>query len=461
MSLILHSVAAMQLCAGCTLEFEPQDTLGAAADPAGVGVFADVLRIGDQGYLVSSEAVDGVVIIYDSEGRYQRELNRVGDGPGEFSISPKFAKSGSGILMHEWRSPRLHLWSAERSRSDARRQLPWEFESVWRISSLTHESLAASTFPSKNVDADAAGNVYLLDQTAQTVFVISPDGELIDSLGRTGSGPGEFCNAVALDVTADSILAVADYCGDRLVRWRVPDAQLLDPVQLKGAFNFAGLVRTLSDGFIATEMEGSSGNQYAFHVTRSTSAGTERVFLGRMSPRNRFAPCGRSMSYPKLFEPRISWDYRDRVLAVAEDSAYVIHVFKEGNPPVRIEKKDVLPRPVTASMARRELGGMAIWAQVIDQCGVTTNQVLDGLGYTRYLQAVADVRVSPSGEVWALRAGTHDELREIDVFSRTGEHLGTLPPDSPFPAAFAPPDRIVAIGLDEFGPTLTAYRMSR
>ena len=329
--------------------------------------------------------------------------------------------------------------SAERSRSDGRRQLPWGFESVWRISSSTHESLAANTFPAR--------------------IVISPDGELVDSLGRTGGGPGEFGNAIALDVTADSILTVTDYSG-RLVRWRVPDGQLLDPVQLEGTFNFGGLVRTMSDGLIATEMEASSGNRYAYHVTRSTSAGTERVFMGRMSPRNRFAPCGRSVSYPKLFEPRISWDYNDGMLAVAEDSLYVVHLLEEGTPPVRIER-DVLPRPVTASMARRELGGMAIWAQITEQCGVSLHQVLEGLGYSRYLQAVADVRVSPSGEIWALRAGLHDEPQAIDVFSGTGEHLGTLPPGSPFPAAFAPPNRIVAIGYDEFGPTLTAYRMSR
>ena len=111
-NVIMHySAATMQLCVGCTLEFQPIVTLGAAEDPVGVGVFAEVLRIGDQGYLVSSDAADGVVIVYDSEGQYQRELNRVGDGPGELSTSPRFARGDNGILMHEWRSPRLHLWS--------------------------------------------------------------------------------------------------------------------------------------------------------------------------------------------------------------------------------------------------------------------------------------------------------------------------------------------------------------
>lgn len=37
MSPLLNAVSALQLCAGCTVEFEPMVTLGAAEDPAGVG----------------------------------------------------------------------------------------------------------------------------------------------------------------------------------------------------------------------------------------------------------------------------------------------------------------------------------------------------------------------------------------------------------------------------------------
>ena len=113
MSLILNAVSAIQLCAGCTIEFEPMDTLGAAEDPAGVGMIAEVLRLDDQGYLVSSDALGGVVIVYDSEGRYQRELTREGDGPGELRAFPKFAMGDGGILLQEWRSPTLHLFSRD------------------------------------------------------------------------------------------------------------------------------------------------------------------------------------------------------------------------------------------------------------------------------------------------------------------------------------------------------------
>ena len=112
MSPILNAVGAIQLCAGCTVEFEPMDTLGATEDPAGVGIFAEVLHVGDPGYLVSSETLGGVVIVYDSDGRYQRELTREGEGPGELGAEPRFATGPGGIMMLEPGS-RLHLFSRD------------------------------------------------------------------------------------------------------------------------------------------------------------------------------------------------------------------------------------------------------------------------------------------------------------------------------------------------------------
>ena len=113
MSLFLTVTAATQLCAGCTVEFEPTDTLGSTADPAGAGMIAEILRMDDRGYLMSSDALGPVVIVYDSEGRYQKELTREGGGPGELRGFPKFAMGSGGILIHEQFSPSLHLYSSD------------------------------------------------------------------------------------------------------------------------------------------------------------------------------------------------------------------------------------------------------------------------------------------------------------------------------------------------------------
>ncbi len=67
--------------------------------------------MGDRGYLVSSETLGGVVIVYDSEGRYQRELTREGEGPGELSAPPNFASGPGGNILMEPGSARLHLYT--------------------------------------------------------------------------------------------------------------------------------------------------------------------------------------------------------------------------------------------------------------------------------------------------------------------------------------------------------------
>ncbi|MCY4574640.1 MAG: hypothetical protein OXF01_17805 [Gemmatimonadetes bacterium] len=95
------------------MEFESRVTLGAIEDPTGPGFFAEVLDMGDQGYLVSSEALGGVVIVYDSEGRYQRELTREGEGPGELRTQPRFASGPGGIILMESGFARLHLYTSD------------------------------------------------------------------------------------------------------------------------------------------------------------------------------------------------------------------------------------------------------------------------------------------------------------------------------------------------------------
>ena len=125
MSLLLSAAAVAQLCTGCDVSFEALDTLGASDDPAGVGMIADVLRIGNQGYLVSSEALGGVVIVYDTAGSYKRELTRLGDGPGELRGPPRFALGTGGIALQERFAADLHLRLAGgRAPSDPRFSAP-------------------------------------------------------------------------------------------------------------------------------------------------------------------------------------------------------------------------------------------------------------------------------------------------------------------------------------------------
>lgn len=57
---------------------------------------------------------------------------------------------------------------------------------------------------------DAVGNVVVLDRLAQRVTVFDPDGRFLTKFGRSGEGPGEFGDAVALAILSSGRIAVAD-----------------------------------------------------------------------------------------------------------------------------------------------------------------------------------------------------------------------------------------------------------
>lgn len=343
-------------------------------------------------------------------------------------------------------------------------QLPWAFTRVWHANAVTHVFMGDTYINTWAVDTDVSGNVYLLDRRAAKVFVLSQNGELIDSIGRSGDGPGEFCNPRALDVTADGLLTVVDLCRPGFLRWRVPSGRLLEQIRTVEAISFDGRVRVFSeDTIIATELESvydPESDAFVYHVSQWTTTGVERLFSGGMARRNTFAPCGNPMVYPMFFEPQLAWDMRDRTLAVAEDSAYAIHVFVDGKASGYIEM-GIAPRQVTQTMIERQMEANPRWERLLNRCGASSTEAIESIGFSRYLQAIEDVRVGPGGEIWVRRGHVADEAGLIDVFDAGGRHLGTLPGDSPFPAAFLLSDRIIVTGEDQLGPTLTAFHVSR
>lgn len=169
MSLCASIAAAAQLCAGCALEFHVRDTLGAAEDPAGIGSFAEVADVGDLGYLVSSQHLGGVVIVYDAGAHYQRELTREGEGPGELHSAPHFAVGTGGILMREPGSARLHLFSHDLL-----------FQKTFLLPGI---AMVGSVQPDPATDGwlvAASG----IDLREEIVFLLDPEGNLL----RTMSG---------------------------------------------------------------------------------------------------------------------------------------------------------------------------------------------------------------------------------------------------------------------------------
>lgn len=62
----------------------------------------------------------------------------------------------------------------------------------------------------REVDADKHGNIYVLDDRQQKVFVYDVRGDLKQTLGGRGSGPGELSFARSLTVYQDSLLLISN-----------------------------------------------------------------------------------------------------------------------------------------------------------------------------------------------------------------------------------------------------------
>ena len=93
---------------------------------------------------------------------------------------------------------------------------------------------------------DERENIYLLDSQLSEVKVISPDGELLATLGREGDGPGEFRGPTEMAFLPDGTLGVLQTIPGKIVRLDPADGTpagswpLSDP-KTGGVFQMEGL----------------------------------------------------------------------------------------------------------------------------------------------------------------------------------------------------------------------------
>ncbi|MCC7141346.1 MAG: 6-bladed beta-propeller [Candidatus Eisenbacteria bacterium] len=66
------------------------------------------------------------------------------------------------------------------------------------------------------VDADAAGNIYVLDNGNLRIQVFDPSGKFLRGFGREGEGPGEFKMPTCLSVNAKGEIALYDMMNQRV-----------------------------------------------------------------------------------------------------------------------------------------------------------------------------------------------------------------------------------------------------
>ncbi|MGH7658167.1 MAG: hypothetical protein ACREL6_08020, partial [Gemmatimonadales bacterium] len=70
--------------------------------------------------------------------------------------------------------------------------LNWSVEELFQLTGPDGEPKEFSTLHPSHLGVDSSGHIWVLDQSVNQVFEFSAEGEELRSLGRSGSGPGEF-----------------------------------------------------------------------------------------------------------------------------------------------------------------------------------------------------------------------------------------------------------------------------
>jgi hypothetical protein len=338
----------------------------------------------------------------------------------------------------------------------ADRILEWSFSEVF---SLGGDEVGDLALFRRSTKADEQGNVYVLDRGNHRILVFDSEGHHLRTLGREGGGPGELGIPVAFAVLPDGTVSVYDVRKHGLVSFG-PDGSILPEERVDVGYTGGRLAR--SDRMVALTVQ-EAGTQAGIVVERVLEVGGEEpwelVRLEKAGPIPVTLPsCGITIAdLPPLFQPSLLWTLRDTVVFANRGDAYAIDLVTSRGM-LASYRRDLQPREATLEMAIAEVGeDMRFGPRVC-----TARDIAEQVGYAPAIPVIADIRAAPDHSLWVKRHTASEDPSLIDIIGVTGEYLGTLPPGSPFPAAFLPGDRLVAEEVDELGAeTVVVYQIGR
>lgn len=331
------------------------------------------------------------------------------------------------------------------------RRLDWHFEKVLTLGGADGGVEAFYQVRAAGLAFDARGRIYILDSGNGRVLVFDRRGVPVRTIGRKGDGPGEFLYPARLAVDAAGTVFVHDPGHTALLRFDTSGSHV-GQVPITGAVH--SLVRV--DGsviVIARHWRDPASGERVFGLHRIARGDSTTILTMPFTAIRQvhYASCGLGAPQAPLFSDPLAWDARAGRIAFADAPHYSIRLFEDG-----VERRHVRraidPEPATAEHAMRELGdGQEMHVPRRGDCFVPTSEIIEVRGIADEVPVLADIAISPSGQLWAQRHVIGEDAGPIDVFDPTGEYIGTLPPGTPWPVDFGPGDSILVLEEDGLG----------
>lgn len=317
----------------------------------------------------------------------------------------------------------------------------------------------------RGVDVDSRGQVYLGDWGSPSVTVLSPEGQVVRSIGRKGEGPGEFANVSGVQVLPGDSLQVFDLQMDRLTVFNPGGEGVAYTVNLRG------------EGASAHHLERIPGTDRLVGVYRRSYSPSDdpRADDDRMDVVRVFTVGLRTVRDSLLLYPSPTplLVRQGGGVAVSHNPfgrQAIVRVGPDGR--VYHAWTDTLGVRVTGADGR-PAGGFALRAQAPAVTPADVDRVIAGMGPqgTRFRPALQEVVpprwpalsgmvVDDQGRAWLAVAGPEGRPAEWLVYHPDGRFAASavLPAGSSVMRVAA--GRVYAVQTDELDvPRLVAYRV--
>ena len=343
----------------------------------------------------------------------------------------------------------------------------WGRDSAWRIGDTALVVIGGGNGVRVGRIVDAvrteSGAIAVADGDAQVVRVYDQSGRLLRTLGRRGTGAGEFQAVDWLAPAADSILAF-DLVARRLTMFGAPTR--VRTASLAGAEGtitaplgrYADGTLLVAAGDPTFPFQGREGSVRHDSVTlvRASAEGEPIDTIARVAwgesfgvaigegDRRFLAPM------PRPFGPRASAAVVGDDVVVGEAKRNELKVYGAGAALVRSIRRDRDPLPVTPDAIaafkeaqRRASAERGLQAEV----DAALMAALEQAPWPERLPAFDAVLADPDGNLWVLDYGVRqDEPGSWNVFTAAGRWLGTVTTPARFRVEQVGRDWILGVG---------------
>ena len=302
------------------------------------------------------------------------------------------------------------------------------------------------------VDVDQKGLIYVLDPDRRQVVALTAAGELVETWGREGEGPGEL--RFPLSVTVSRGVVTVHDAGRGLFVSYSPNGVLDErsaPYSIIS--NRLRHVEAISDHFVYWQRDrfiDSDGRVVANvddRVVRLIAAnGTDTISLIDSQPTHTstaYHPrCSARFTIAIPLAPSIHWSqWGDRFVIVAWPD-FRVDWFEGAQLVRRASFGEQAPE-----LTRREAAALLEARGTRGPCNTRPIEFIEKHGYMPRPQAIRAVALHPDGSLWVHHEETTGRQRII-VFDSTAVPVGVLPEGFPMPLTFLPDGRALIQVVD-------------